>query len=224
MLDGFLLGSPALVKKWAYPLADVSAAGYANTDSAALTGRHVFMNYFRHMRRVLWLDPSVYTEISSAALRYCVVNVTVLGLIYGIAAVRFSGRLLAQTGSPVTGSFNPLVVMLAGASIAFLLHGGAALFVWVFCRGIGGRPAFLPLYLNMGIAAISYWPLAPVTAAYQSGGTSPAGHLYAIIAAAYALAVTFIAVKQSSGLSHVKALLAIAACIIYICCFLYLWI
>ena len=176
------------------------------------------------MRRILFLDASVYTEISSAALRYCVVNVTVVGLIYGISAVWFSERLIAQAGGPATWNFNPLVVILAGASIAFLLHGGAALFFWVFCRGIGGRPAFLPLYLNMGVAAISYWPLAPVTAAYQSGGTGPAGHLYTIIAAAYALSVTFIAVKQSSGLSHVKALVAVAACIIYIGCFLYLWI
>ena len=182
------------------------------------------MNYFRHMRRILSLDASVYTEIPSTALRYCVINVTVVGLIYGISAVRFSERILAQTGSPAIGNFNPLVVVMAGASIAFLLHGGAALFFWVFCRGIGGRPTFLPLYLNMGIVAISYWPLAPVAAAYQSGGVGPAGHLYTIIAAAYALAVTFIAVKLSSGLSHVKALLAIAGCIIYIGCFLYLWI
>jgi hypothetical protein len=182
------------------------------------------MNYFRNMRRLLMLDRAVYTEIYASALSYCVVNVALLGLIYGGTAVRYSEMLLEQMGKSTNGNFNPLLVIMAGVSVAFLMHGGAALFIWVFCRGIGGRPAFLPLYLNMGIAAIAFWPLAPSAVVLQAGAASPAAYFYTLLAAAYALAVAFIAIKQSSGLSTIKALAAVAASIIYAGCFLYLWV
>lgn len=183
------------------------------------------MTYVGHMGRVLTLDGGVYRALAATPLplRYAMLNVALLGLFYGAASVHFATRLLAGQGD-AAADFNPVMLLLVGMSLAFVMHGGLALFVWVFCRGIGGNPQFMPIYLFIGVAAIALWPLVPAVSAMQTGAAGPALTTYAVLAAAYGAAILFAAVKAASGLSAIKMTLAAAATVAYVGCFLYLWL
>ena len=183
------------------------------------------MNYIQHMLRILKLDPAVYRDLASSQLplRYCMVNVTTLGLIYGLASIQFAKLLLARHPE-AAAAFNPLMILMVGVSIAFFMHGGLSLFVWVFCRGIGGTPQFMPTYLYIGMAAIALWPLAPAVSALQAGAAAGPLLVFATLAALYGAAVIFVAVKAASRLSPVKMTLASFATVVYVGCFLYLWL
>lgn len=183
------------------------------------------MNYFQHMMRILKLDGTVFKALAPTRLpmRYTMLNVSLLGLIYGMASIQFARTMLA--GRPDAAiSFNPLMILMVSVSIAFFMHGGLSLFVWVFCRGIGGSPQFLPAYLNIGTAAIAFWPLAPVVSALQSGTSVPGLTACLVVAGGYAASVMFVAVKAASGLTAVKMSLAAVATVVYVGCFLYLWL
>ncbi len=183
------------------------------------------MNYFLRMKRLLTLDGTVYEEIfnQNMALRYCVVNVLIAGLIYSVSSIQFSKMLLKDSNTLGQVGFNPIVVIMVGMSVAFLMHAGAALFIWVFCRGIGGCPQFMIPYLNLGIASIIIWPLAPAFSALSAGITEWPLYVYTAIVSVYALRVGYISVKCASGLSDKKMIIAAVATLIYVGCFLYLW-
>ena len=181
------------------------------------------MTYLSAMLQLLTLRSEVYARIAGAGrtLRYCVVNVSLLGLLYGASAFYLSGFALEGAAGPVR--VNPLMILMAGMSVAFLMHGGAALFFWVFSRGIGGNPLFMPIYLNLGIAALALFPLAPALAALQAGVRSGGVLVYTTVGTIYAAAVLYVAMRQAANLAHWKMALAVAAAVIYIGCFLYLW-
>ncbi|BBO69078.1 hypothetical protein DSCA_30080 [Desulfosarcina alkanivorans] len=183
------------------------------------------MHYFQDMMRILRLDGAVFDRLAATRLpmRYTMLNVSVLGVIYGMASIQFARSMLARQPD-ATISFNPLMILMVSISIAFFMHGGLSLFVWVFCRGIGGSPQFMPTYLNIGTAAITLWPLAPVVSALQSGVSGPGLTVGLSIAGVYAAAGIFVAVKAASGLSPVKMTLAAVATVVYVGCFLYLWL
>ena len=183
------------------------------------------MNYLEHMMRILRLDGTVFTTLAPTRLpmRYCMINVTVLGLIYGVASIQFAKELLSRQPD-ATVSFNPLMILMVGVSIAFFMHGGLSLFVWVFCRGMGGNVQFMAPYLYIGTAAIALWPLAPAVSALQTGASGALLTLYAAISAIYGASVLFVAVRAASGLSPVKMALAAVATVVYVGCFLYLWL
>lgn len=182
------------------------------------------MTYFLKMSRLVRLDPAAFTHGPDAApvMRHATINILVLGLIYGGCALGF-GRNLIRTDTGQTVSFNPLLIIMVGISIAFLMHAGAALFFWVFSRGMGGRPQFMPVYLNVGVAGLTLWPLAPALAALQVGIQSSAVLIYTLFAGLYAMAGLFVAVKSATGLSSVKMTIAALGSLVYIGCFLYLW-
>ena len=184
------------------------------------------MIYFYHMPRVLRLDASVYRDIYSrnAALWYCVINVLGLGLIYGLVSVYFSSHVLDQMAQQGAVSVSRLVILLVGLSVAFLMHGGAALFIWVFCKALGGCRQFMPPYLNLGISAIALWPVAPALSALQSGYRDPALLIYLAVVLPYAAAVMYVAIREVSQLSTVKMIAAAVLTVVYIGCFLYLWL
>jgi len=183
------------------------------------------MDYLRHMTRILKLDATIYGELADGGLpmRYCMINVTALGVIYGLASIQFAKQLLAAQPE-AAAAFNPLMILMVGISIAFFMHGGLSLFVWVFCRGIGGSPQFMPTYLYIGMSALALWPLAPAVSAFQAGLSGGVLSIYAAAAALYGAAVIFVAVKAASQLSAVKMTLAALATVVYIGCFLYLWL
>lgn len=182
------------------------------------------MDYLKQMGRILRLDGTGLAEPAGSGriMRYCMVNVTLLGLIYGIASIHFAGLMLArQSGAAV--SFNPLMLLMVGVSMAFILHGGLALFVWVFCRALGGGSHFLPVYMHLGAAAVALWPLALLAPALQAGVAGTACATAAGAAVIYGASVLFVAVKVASGFSWMRMTLAAAATLIYVACFLYLW-
>jgi hypothetical protein len=183
------------------------------------------MKYFTSMKRILLLEGRVFDEMMSSglAVRYCMVNVVILGLIYGGAAIHFSRHLLTR-GTVNTLSFNALFIMMAGVGLAFLMHGGAALFIWVFCRGAGGCRQFMPPYLNIGAASIALWPLAPALAAYQIVKPGVFLIAYMILFAVYGGMVEYVGVHRASGLSTLKMTLVAVVTVFYIGCFLYLWV
>ncbi|HMA66228.1 MAG TPA: hypothetical protein VKO20_00280 [Desulfosalsimonadaceae bacterium] len=185
------------------------------------------MNYPSAMQSVLRLDESIYPAImaSKKTVRYCMANVLVFGLLHAFFSLLFSNALLAESQ---LSSQLPLatkgVFLLIGVAVAFFMHAGASLFLWVFTRGIGGDTAFFPVYFNFGISFVGLWPLAPVLAAAQAGLQGPALQVLLGLASAYGLAVILFAAKNASGLSLTKIILALIVTIIFIACFLYLWI
>ncbi|MFZ3044437.1 MAG: hypothetical protein WA151_00865 [Desulfatirhabdiaceae bacterium] len=185
------------------------------------------MNYLQHMIRILRFEEDVYREViiqNKLSLWYAAINVSVFGLIYGVSAIHFSKYLLdPQSADPLSFHIQ-MTLVLIGISVAFLIHGGMALFAWVFCRGFGGSTLFLPIYLALGMAWISLWPLAPVFAAIQVKLTGGLIYLYLSAASVFALTIVFNALKSASGLSFVRMLIVTTVVIIYIGCFMYLWV
>lgn len=186
------------------------------------------MNYLRHMLRVLRFEEAVYREVigdDKRSLFYTLVNVALFGVLYGLSASSFVQYLSDGAGNPlVLPEAMRVTLVLMGMSVAFLIHGGMALFAWGFCRGFGGSTLFLPIYLALGMAWIAFWPLAPILAALQVKLTG--GIFFPAMAATgvFALAVVFRALKSASGLSTPRMLLTVVVIIVYISCFLYLWV
>ncbi len=185
------------------------------------------MNYASAMQSVLKFDESVYPAImdEKKTARYCMINVMFFGIIHALFSLHFSGRLMAESqmieGLPL---ISKAVVILTGAAVAFLLHAGGAMFLWVFSRGIGGNTAFLPVYFNLGISFIGLWPLAPVMAAFQAGLGGAGLNLILGIAIVYGLAVILFGTKSASGLSLIKMLAAMFITIVGAASFLYIWL
>jgi hypothetical protein len=183
------------------------------------------MNYLNAMGKMLSLSP--YRVSSEKALKrlqfYCILNVLVLGLIYGCSAALFSHMLLAQTGL-AENQINLMKVVVAGIPTAFFMHAGAALFIWVFLKAMGGKSNFMISYFHIGAAAISLWPLAPFVALMQIGNQS--GELLTIagLLCAYAFAVNVQVIRQAFQLSVIRMTLATSVTLMYISCFLYLWV
>ena len=196
---------------------------------AALSGfsmiKRFVVSYPQHMLQLLALKRSAVRDIFSKglALPYCSVNVLVFGLIYGLAAIYFSRPVLSGSVTVGEAAFNPLLILMVGASVAFLLHGGGALFLWVFCRGIGGNPLFIPVYMGLGVAAIVFWPVAPGLAALQAGVAGPVLLFFTLTASLNAAAVVYVTIRKVTGLSHLKMSIASVVTLIYISCFMYLW-
>lgn len=184
--------------------------------------------YMQHVLRILSLDETVYRQIvtrDKLSLWYTAFNVAAFGLIYGLSALYFSRFLLTESGEAVTLTLQlKVTVILMGISVAFLIHGGAALFAWVFCRGFGGSPYFLPIYLVTGVAWISLWPLAPLLAMLQTGAGGGSLIIWLAAGVLYGLMVFFHALKSASGLSTPRMIVVMFVVIIYICSFMYLWV
>ncbi len=182
------------------------------------------MNYLKFMMGVLKFDTSAVKALnaSSHLLYYSTANVMILGMLYGFFTVYFGQAVLVDSGIEAT-FFSPYKIVLTGVSVAFLMHGGAALFVWVFLRALGGNPNFMPAYLHIGVAGISSWPLVPFAVAIQAGAGNMMVIGISIGLTAYALAVNFVVLKTISGLSALKMTIAAFGAVVYVGCFLYLW-
>jgi len=186
------------------------------------------MPYLHHMIRVLRFEESVYREVitrNKLSLWYTALNVSMLGLLYGGSNVLFADTILASHGiyEPVVPQVK-ITLLLMGVSITFLVHGAAALFAWVFCRGIGGSTLFMPVYLAIGMAAVAFWPMAPILSAVlsKSGGQAAFGLLFVTLA--YGFIVLFHAVKSASGLALPRMVIVSVILVIYIISFMYLWV
>lgn len=182
------------------------------------------MIYLTTMARLVRFDIAPLKRLTLKQLQYfCILNLVILGLIYGCSAAFFSRLVLSQKGFDID-SFNAVKIIIAGVPAAFLLHAGAALFIWVFLRAIGGKANFIMSYFHIGVAAISLWPLAPVVAALQTGSQQPLMWGLAFIFTGYAFALSVRVIKASFQLSCIRMTIATTVTVIYIGCFLYLWV
>ncbi len=184
------------------------------------------MNYLNAMGNLLSFNHtfSLTTEKAVKQLQYyCIINVLVLGLIYGCSAALFSRILLNETGV-YAGSADMAKVIIAGIPVAFFMHAGAALFIWVFLKAMGGKADFMSAYFHIGAAAISLWPIAPFAALLQAGMSPPPLTLLAGILCLYAFAVNVKIIQTAFALSAMRMTLATSVTVMYISCFLYLWI
>ncbi len=154
---------------------------------------------------------------------YCIINVLIFGLIYGSSAIYLSSVHLITEPQGITLGIK-VKILMAGASIAFLLHAGASLFFWVFFKAVGGALPFNILYFQIGQASISMWPLAPFLAAFQAGLRHPVLSVITLFLSGYALMIYFKQVSAISKLTRLKLGIAFAVAFIYISCFLYLWV
>ncbi|MCP4024040.1 MAG: hypothetical protein GY729_19520 [Desulfobacteraceae bacterium] len=181
-------------------------------------------DYLKAMSGILLFNIRVLHKIKQKRIQlYCIINVTILGLIYGIFAFSFSQTLLIEKGVDPS-SFNAFKIIFAGIPVAFLMHGGASLFIWVFLKAIGGKNDFLGAYFHMGIAAIALWPAAPFAAAFQIGIFQPTILWLAIITVCYGIGVNFAVIKNAYQLTRLKMVIASTVSTAYIGCFLYLWL
>lgn len=181
------------------------------------------MTYFVCMSRLLRFDMELFNTFNAKKRQYtCMMNVAILGLLYGLSAASFSNVLLVRQGLQPQ-AVNLVKIVVAGLPTAFLMHAGAALFVWVFLKAIGGKASFLLAYFDMGVAAISVWPLAPVTAALQAGIRSDWLLIAGVCLALYGFAVNLRVLKKTFCLSQGRMVTATSVTVIYIGCFLYLW-
>ncbi|MCG8564483.1 MAG: hypothetical protein MI747_05310 [Desulfobacterales bacterium] len=183
------------------------------------------MHYLTSMGHLLAFNPGILNreENLKRLQYYSIANVLILGLIYGGAAALMGPYLLERQGLDATG-FNGIKVLVAGIPVAFLMHAGGALFVWVFMRAMGGRANFVTAYFFMGAAAISLWCLAPFAAALQMGTITPFTKGFGLLLALYGFGVMFKAAQEAFQLSGFKMTIATLVTLSYIGCFLYLWI
>ena len=184
------------------------------------------MNYLTSMGNILSFNapPPLNSQKSVKQLQYyCILNVLILGLIYGCSAALFSQIVLVEKGFDAMGA-NAAKVIIAGIPVAFFMHAGAALFIWVFLRAIGGKADFMISYFYLGVAAISLWPLAPFVAVLQVGAPSPVFILLTGIFCLYGFAVNVRVIKTAFQLSAIRMTVATGVTLMYISCFLYLWV
>ena len=182
------------------------------------------MNYLSAMGRVLSFNPFPSKEdfqLKHLEL-YCIINVLILGLIYGVSAALFS-KMSMLDREMITGPIMAKII-LAGIPAAFFMHAGLALFIWVFLKAMGGKSDFITAYFHIGVAAISLWPLAPFVAVLQIGCHSGLMVLFTGVCCCYALAVNALVIKQAFLISTLRMVLATSITSIYIFCFLYLWL
>lgn len=174
------------------------------------------MTYPAAIFRLVKLDPSGVRQLSLNLLPWiCIGHVSVLGLIYGGTAAWLS-RDLVQGQSL-------LRLTLAGIPVAFLMHAGAALFLWVFLKALGGKATFLTAYFFIGVAAVSLWIFAPFLAMIQVLPPGPFLLGTFFLTGGYGLMVTARTIQPAFDLSNTRMAIAMCAAVIYIGCFLYLW-
>ena len=182
------------------------------------------MNYLAAMGRILSLTPFSSTE--PAQLKhlqlYSIINVLILGLIYGLSAAFFSRILMIDAGGITDSGMAKIII--AGIPAAFFMHAGTALFLWVFLKAIGGKSEFITAYFHIGAAAISLWPLAPFVAILQISPPTGLLLLFTGVFCCYAFTVNILVVKQAFRLSALRMAIATSITVIYISCFLYLWL
>ncbi len=183
------------------------------------------MHYFTSMGHLLAFNPIVLgREPNLKRLQYyCIINVLILGLIYGGAAALMGNTVLQNQGLSTSG-FNAVRIWMAGIPVAFLMHAGGSLFIWVFMRAIGGKANFITAYFYIGAATISLWCLAPFAAALQMGTITPVTKGFGLLFSLYGMGIIFKAAQTAFQLSTLKMTIAALVTLSYIGCFLYLWL
>lgn len=185
------------------------------------------MDYFNTLWRILRIEEKVYQYIGSKGLsvRYSMINVFVLGLLYGLFSVSFlSAEVFRDFPDPSSIITAKIIVAGTGVLVAYLLHLGVAFLFWTFCRAMKGETRFIPTYFNLGVAVAPLWFAVPGLAALRAGWSNPLIIVYAAAAGIYGFASFFIASKSTFGYTYKKMFIAMAMMLIFTVSFLALWL
>lgn len=185
------------------------------------------MNYFNDMWRVLKIDETIYKDIHTRGLtiRYAMINVFILGVLYGLFSLYFADReLFRDFPDPSSVFVTEAIIVGTGILVAFLVHLGAAFLFWTFCRAMRGEIRFIPTYFILGVAIAPLWLAVPGLTALHAGWRTIPVSLYVGFTGLYAFASLFVAAKSVFGYSYKTMFIAMAMMLVFTIGFLGLWL
>ena len=185
------------------------------------------MNYFSYMWHVLRIDERIYKDIHTRglAVRYAMLNVFILGVLYGFFSLYFADRgLFRDFHNPSSVLMAEAIIVGTGILVAFFVHLGAAFLFWTFCRAMRGEIRFIPTYFILGVAIAPLWLAVPGITALQAGWRTVPVSLYVGLTGLYAFASLFVAAKSVFGYPYKTMFIATAMMLIFTVSFLLLWL
>lgn len=184
------------------------------------------MAYFNYLGKLYRFDFSVFTprELPAHPFLRTIINVMMAGFLYGGFSLLFNMQQLAIFVDSFSRNLTAGLIILTGIMVALILHAGATLFIWTFCRGVGGNTGLLEYYVVTGFAIPLLWAGMPFLAAQNAGVNSFLVVIPLAVTAAAFLAALVASLKEVSGLPVSRLAAAFSLTVVFVGCFLYLWL
>lgn len=184
------------------------------------------MAYLNYLGRLYRFDFSVFTarELTAYPFMVTFVNVFITGLLFGGFSVLFNLQRLAVFPDSFSRNFTAFLIVLSGVLVALILHAGASLFIWTFCRGVGGNTGLIGYYVITGFAVPLLWSAMPFLAALNAGVNNLLVVAPLAVAVAAFLAALAASLREASGLTVPRLAAALSLTVVFVGCFLYLWL
>ncbi|MCG8403108.1 MAG: hypothetical protein MJA84_16175 [Firmicutes bacterium] len=184
------------------------------------------MAYFSYLSRLYRFDFSVFTpgELPARPFLSAFCNVLVAGLLYGVSSLLLNLEQLAVFTDAFSRNVASFLIILSGVLVALVVHAGGTLFIWTFCRGVGGSTGLLNYYVGTGFAVPLLWPALPFLAAFGAGYTDLLVLAVLAVGAAAFLAALVASLREVSGLRTARLAAALSLTAVFVGCFLYLWL
>jgi hypothetical protein len=181
--------------------------------------------YLAYLARVFRFDFSVYNDLPRRPFLAVFLNLFLAGLIYGGSSLYFNlGQMREIFTDAASINIAGFMIVLSGIALVFLAQAGSSLFIWTFCRGVGGNTSLINYYVGTGMAVPVFWIALPFFAAL---GADFGGSLFNSLAVVVtvAAAVSLVAsIKEASGLTAGRLFAALLLTLIFVGSFLYLWL
>ena len=152
-------------------------------------------------------------------------NLFLAGLIYGGFSLFFNlGQMQEIFTDTPSMNIAGLMVVLSGIALVFLTQAGSSLFIWTFCRGVGGNTSLINYYVGTGMAVPTFWIALPFYAALGAGFEGSLVSSLAVVATMAATVSLVASIKEASGLTAGRLAVAVALTVIFVGSLLYLWL
>lgn len=151
-------------------------------------------------------------------------NVFAAGLIYGLFSLQFNLGQLDVFPDTFSRNFAAALIIFSGISVVILAQAASSLFIWTFCRGVGGNTGLINYYIGTGMVMPVFWLALPFYAAMGAGLTGILVSTLTAITTAAAVVSLVASIKEASGLAPGRLVIAIALVVIFVGSFLYLWV
>ena len=182
--------------------------------------------YLTYLARVFRFDFSIYQpqSLPSSPFLITFLNVFLAGVIYGLFSLQFNLGQLEVFPDAFSRSFTAGIIVLSGISVIILAQAASSLFIWTFCRGVGGNTGLTNYYVGIGLMMPMFWLALPFYAAMGAGITGILVSAMTAITTAAAVVSLVASIKEASGLAAGRLMIAIALVVIFVGSFLYLWV
>lgn len=182
--------------------------------------------YVTYLARVFRFDFSVYQpgSLPSRPFMYTFANVFIAGLIYGMFSLQFNLNQLEIFPDAFSRNFIAVLIVFSGITVIILAQAASSLFVWTFCRGVGGSTALVNYYVATGMVMPVLWLAMPFYAAMGAGVAGLLVKALATITTTAAVVSLAASIKEASGLAPGRLVIALALVVIFVGSFLYLWV